>query len=129
MKYLSDSGAAKVDIRVDYPETFWRKFQIVDGEIVITSAGEVLTVPIKYDGSITDYTYFDAEFLIWYSKQDKILENFNFTNNELAATGGELEIDQDLSINEGVYKYHLLIEDSNGRKYVLIKGDFIYKKE
>jgi len=67
--------------------------------------------------------------LIWYSKQDKILENFNFTNNELAATGGELEIDQDLSINEGVYKYHLLIEDSNGRKYVLIKGDFIYKKE
>lgn len=112
MKYLSDSGAVKVDIRVDYPETFVRTFTL------------------KKAGVLLDMTYYDAELLIWYSKQDKILENFNFTNNKLQyISTGKCYIAENLTIPAGVYKYHFMIENPDGIRKVLIKGDFIFEKE
>lgn len=129
MKYLSDSGAINVDFRVDYGETFYRKFRILNGNLIITSSHEVKTIPINYDGSINNWIYFDAELLIWYSKQDKILENFNFTDANLVVSGNELIIDSNLTIPKGIYKYHFMIETPTGRKMILIKGNFIYKRE
>jgi hypothetical protein len=112
MKYLSDSGAPRVDIRVDYPETFVR------------------TITLKKSGSLLDMAYYDAEFLIWYSEQDKILENFNFTNGKLQyISTGKMKISEDLTISKGVYKYHFMIETPNGVKKVLFKGDFIFERE
>jgi len=111
MALLSDTGSPKVDFRLDYGETFVR------------------TLTITKDGTPVDFNYYDAELLIWYEKQDKVLENFNLTNGKIVSMGsGVLSIAQDLTIEPGTYKHHFMIEDGNGIKDILFKGDLIYKK-
>jgi len=128
MKYLSDSGSVALDIRVDYGETLYRKFKIDNDNFIVTSDHDEVTVAVGL-GTIADWTYYDAEFLIWIPGHDKNYELFNFSNGGLVAVSDEIQLLQDLDLNKGVYKYHFKIETPTGQIIVVAKGDFIYKKE
>ena len=128
MKYLSDSLAAVLDIRVDYPETFYRTFKLSADDLIVASDNESVTAEVGL-GTVTDWTYYDAEFKIWISGQDKVLKEFTLDNGLMVAVSDELQIDQDLGISEGFYRYHLMISTPLGRDIVVAKGNFIYTKE
>ena len=107
---LSDSGAIRVDIRIDYGETFLRY------------------ITIRENGVLKNMTYYDAELAIYYKHMDKLLEVFNNDNGKLQyISTGRYYIAELLTIKSGTYQYYFKTIDSLGIIRHLFAGNFIYE--
>lgn len=111
----SDSSAAILDFVVNGDTNFKRD------------------IIYKVNGVITDTTYFEGEFVVFYPHNCKEIYNWNTSNGKLqyVATGtyriNELIDVAGDEIDKGTYEYYFLLIDADGVRLKYLQGKFIVK--
>ena len=111
-KKISDDTGALLDIKTSYKGDFYRDFLFTE---------EILGVEVPMG-----LTYYDAEMVIQYHDNCKIIYIWNFLNSGLIYMGaGVINVTQTLSLNRGTYEYFFTLTDANGLVVEYLRGKFI----
>ena len=111
----SDSSAAVLNFVVDGDTNFKRTFIY------------------KENGVITDTTYFEGEFVVFYPQNCKQIYVWSTANGKMALTAtGTYQINQLIDvagdeIDKGDYEFYFLLVDGDGVILKYIRGKFVVK--